>query len=175
MATRRADPPPPEPTESHTGDGGEWGGAARGRGDRPPPAFAAGSDRAYRFFPARHTSRRLRREPVNSMQREDERAEAVASYAGAGPGETEERRARDTRMTRPPARRSRSPGAAEAGADGRKATARGARAVFRPSARLRVTGRRVTAAAADSPSRAGPRTECESRGIDVLRGVKAAL
>ena len=56
LGDTRADPPPAEPAESHTGDGGEWGGAARGRGDRPPPASAAGSDRAYRFFPARHTS-----------------------------------------------------------------------------------------------------------------------
>ena len=37
------------------------------------------------------------------MQRESERAEAVASYVGAGPVETKERRARATRMTRPPA------------------------------------------------------------------------
>jgi len=99
-----------------------------------------------------------------------ERADAAAPYAGAGPGETKERRARATRMTRPPACRLRSPGRdpptrrsrlrrARAGADGRKATARGVRAAFRPAARLRVPGRRVTAAAADSPSRAGPRTE----------------
>ena len=49
LGESRADPPPQEPSESHTGDGGEWGGAARGRVDRPPPAIAAGSDRAYRF------------------------------------------------------------------------------------------------------------------------------
>jgi len=45
------------------------------------------------------------------MQSEDERAEAVAPYAGAGPVETKERRARTTRMTRPPACLLRSPGA----------------------------------------------------------------
>ena len=77
----RADLPVSGAGQSHTGDGGEWGGAVRGPGDRPPPAIAAGSGRGYRFGSARHTSRRLRREPVNSMQREDERAEAVASYA----------------------------------------------------------------------------------------------
>ena len=156
----RADPPPQEP-------------------DNPIPATAAkmaglpeGAAIARRQLSRREatapidSSRRgtiravSRREPVNSMQREVERADAVASYVGAGLVETKERKARATRMTRQPACRLRSPGASEAGADGRKATARRVRAAFRPSARLRVPGRGGPAAAADRPSLAGPRTEC---------------
>ena len=37
----------PEPIRARDG---EEGGAGRGRGDRPPPASAAGSDRAYKLF-----------------------------------------------------------------------------------------------------------------------------
>jgi len=154
----RAEPPAGYPSQSGRGPADRAGlpeGAAITRRQHLRREATAPIDLSRRG----NNSRRLRREPVNSMQREVERADAEAPYAGAGPGETKERRARATRMTRPPACRLRSPGAAEAGADGRKVTAHGVRAAFRPSARLRVPGRRVTAAAADSPSLAGPRTE----------------
>ena len=55
----RADQPPPEPDNPIPATAANGAGLPEGAAIATRQTFAAGSDRAYRFFSARHTSRRL--------------------------------------------------------------------------------------------------------------------